>query len=183
MLLAGDEFGRTQGGNNNAYCQDNEISWLDWDVPEAGHAQIRFVQRLTQLRHEYPILRRTRFFTGEHNEALDVKDVTWLHVEGKELTPEEWQDGNLRTFGMLMDGRAQASGIRERGRNVTLLLLLNAHHEDVAFTLPRSDTNSQWTVLLDTVADSVSNEPRGHAAGEPYALRARSLALLREKPQ
>jgi isoamylase len=88
MLLAGDEFGRTQGGNNNAYCQDNEISWLDWDIEEKGRSLIRFVQQLTGLRERYPILRRSRFLTGEYNEELAVKDVTWINAAGTEMRPE-----------------------------------------------------------------------------------------------
>ena len=84
MLLAGDEFGRTQNGNNNAYCQDNEISWVDWDLDGAGHALYAFVQKLTRLRQDYPILRRERFLSGHYNQELDVKDVTWLKPNGDE---------------------------------------------------------------------------------------------------
>ena len=126
MLLAGDEFARTQNGNNNAYCQDNEISWVDWDITEKGQSLIRFVQRLTALRHKYPILRRSRFLTGDYNEELGVKDVTWINASGTEMKPEEWGDTNMRCFGMLMDGRAQPTGIRQRGEDATLLMVLNA---------------------------------------------------------
>jgi isoamylase len=90
MLLAGDEFGRTQKGNNNAYCQDNEISWLDWDIKEKGHSLIQFVQKLTRLRHRFPILRRNRFLTGEYIEELGVKDVTWINANGQEMQNEHW---------------------------------------------------------------------------------------------
>ncbi len=90
MLLAGDEFGRTQQGNNNAYCQDSAISWLNWDLQEKGQGLIRFVRKLTALRHKYPILRRNRFFTGEHNAALDVKDVTWINANGAEMQAGDW---------------------------------------------------------------------------------------------
>ena len=82
MMLAGDEFGRTQQGNNNAYCQDSEISWLDWDTKEKGQALIRFAKKLTRLRHQYPMLHRTRFLTGGYNEELGVKDVTWINANG-----------------------------------------------------------------------------------------------------
>src|SRR5712671_6495397 len=107
MLLAGDEFARTQNGNNNAYCQDNEISWVSGDVNEKGQFLIHFVQHLTRLRHRYSILRRSRFLTGEYNEELGIKDVTWINASGVEMGSEDWGDGNMRCFGMLMDGRAQ----------------------------------------------------------------------------
>src|SRR5690348_1601995 len=100
MLLAGDEFARTQQGNNNAYCQDNEISWVDWEIGEEGEALIRFVQQLTALRHKYPILRRSRFLTGVYNEELGVKDVTWINASGAEMKPEEWGDMSMECFGM-----------------------------------------------------------------------------------
>jgi glycogen operon protein len=138
MVLAGDEFGRTQEGNNNAYCQDNEISWLDWDIKEKGQALIRFARKLTQLRHHYPMLRRTRFLTGEYNEELGVKDVTWINACGSEMQPGDWQDGNMKCFGMLMDGRAQVTGIRKRGEDATLLMILNSFHDAVNFALPES---------------------------------------------
>ena len=91
MLLAGDEFGRTQGGNNNAYCQDNEISWVDWNIDADGKKLSTFVRRLIALRHTYPILRRGRFFTGEFNEALGIKDVRWVNATGDEMKPEDWE--------------------------------------------------------------------------------------------
>jgi glycogen operon protein len=94
MMLGGDEFGRTQEGNNNAYCQDNAISWLNWEIEKKGNALIRFVQRLTALRHQYPILRRNRFLTGQYVEEVGVKDVTWIGTNGAEMTQEQWQDYN-----------------------------------------------------------------------------------------
>ena len=120
MLLAGDEFGRTQRGNNNAYCQDNEISWLDWRIEEKGRSLTEFVQQLTQLRDRYPILRRSRFLTGQYNEELGLKEVTWINAFGAEMQPEEWDDSNMHCFGMLMDGRAQPTGIRRRGEDATI---------------------------------------------------------------
>ncbi len=136
MLLAGDEFGRTQGGNNNAYCQDDDISWVNWDIGEPGLALTRFVQRLTALRHRSPILRRGRFLTGTYNEEIGVKDVTWINAAGHEMTQEDWSSADTRSFGMLMDGRAQATGIRRRADDPTLLWVLNSYHDVVPFTLP-----------------------------------------------
>jgi isoamylase len=100
-----DSRPRTQQGNNNAYCQDNEISWVDWEIGGEGEALIRFVQQLTALRHKYPILRRSRFLTGVYNEELSVKDVTWINASGAEMKPEEWGDMSMECFG----GRAAPS--------------------------------------------------------------------------
>jgi glycogen operon protein len=177
MLLAGDEFGRTQQGNNNAYCQDNEISWLDWNVGRKGKSLIRFVQRLTALRQKYPILHRNRFLTGARDEELDVKDLTWINASGGEMSGADWQDKQMRCFGMLMDGRAQPTGIRQRGTEATLLLVLNAHHDLVEFTLPTHGEGRSWARLVDT---NLAEDERAHAvsSGEKYGVTARSLLLF-----
>jgi isoamylase len=176
MLLAGDELGRTQHGNNNSYCQDNEINWLDWNVGERGEGLIAFVRRLTQLRHSHPILRRNRFLTGEYNEELDVKDVTWISASGAEMQEENWKDAATRCFGMLMDGRAQSTGIRQRGKDATLLWVLNAHHDVVEFTLPQCAGGREWSLLID------SNIPAARgarfSAGSVYVVTARSVLLF-----
>src|SRR5690606_11300771 len=96
MLLAGDEFARTQRGNNNAYCQDNEISWVDWNHDDRARRLIDFVRKLTGLRQRYPILRRSRFLTGECNEELGMKDVTWIDATGDEMAQKHWDDANAR---------------------------------------------------------------------------------------
>ena len=182
MLLGGDELGRTQHGNNNSYCQDNEINWLDWNVGERGQGLIRFVQRLTQLRHSYPILRRNRFLTGEYNAELEVKDVTWINASGAEMQEENWKDAATRCFGMLMDGRAQSTGIRQRGKDATLLWVLNAHHDVVEFTLPECAGGREWSLLIDS--NLASSPSARFTAGSMYEVTARSLLLfehLREK--
>ena len=177
MLLAGDEFARSQKGNNNAYCQDNEISWVDWAAAEKGRPLTRFVQKLTALRARYPILRRSRFLTGAYDEALGVKDVTWINANGAEMTPEQWGDAAMRCFGMLMDGRAQATGIRQRGQEATLLMVLNAHHDVVQFTLPEIPSGGSWSLLIDTNLPEQA-EKGGFAAGHVYEVTARSLLLF-----
>ena len=128
MLLAGDEFGRTQQGNNNAYCQDNAISWVDWDHDDHAQALIRFVGRLAELRRTYPVLRQSRFLSAAFNEQLGVKDSSWLAPSGEEMKPEQWADPMARCFAVLLDGRAQMSGVRKRGSEATLLLMANAGH-------------------------------------------------------
>jgi isoamylase len=177
MLLAGDEFGRTQGGNNNAYCQDSEISWLNWETRDKGRSLIAFVQQLTALRHKYPILRRSRFFTGAYNEELDVKDVTWINASGSEMRDEAWGDDNMHCFGMVMDGRAQPTGIRKRGEDATLLIVMNGHHDLVEFTLPEVAGGNRWGLEIDTNLASVK-EGTGFQSGEVYGVTARSLLLF-----
>jgi len=177
MMLAGDEFARTQNGNNNAYCQDNEISWIDWNIQAEGRSLIGFVQKLTALRHKYPILRRRRFLTGVYNEELGVKDVTWINASGVEMKPEEWGDRAMQCFGMLMDGRAQPTGIRRRGEDATLLMVLNAYHDLVEFSLPETPGGSHWQLLIDTnLADDV--ELGTFATGEAYGATGRSVLLF-----
>ena len=177
MMTAGDELERTQQGNNNAYCQDNDISWVDWRLADTNQSLIRFVQKLTRLRRQFPILRRNRFLTGAYNAALEVKDVTWINANGSEMTEAEWADAGMRCFGMLMDGRAQATGIRQRGQDATLLMVLNAHYDVVRFVLPAAAGGSGWTRLLDTnIPDDDSSV--GFAAGDDYDVTARSLLLF-----
>ena len=116
MLLGGDEFGRTQGGNNNAYCQDNDITWFDWEgIGPDGRAQAEFVRKLLMIRRALPMLRRGRFLTGAYDEEIGVKDVGWLTPAGEEMTPENWEDSHGRCLGVLLDGRAQETGIRRVG--------------------------------------------------------------------
>ncbi len=178
MVLAGDEFGRTQRGNNNAYCQDNEISWVDWEGIDAdGRALTDFVNKLTTLRHALPVLRRGRFLVGAYNEALDVTDVKWLSPTGDELTPEQWDDPSMRCFAMLIDGRAQATGIRRPAADATLLIVLNAHHDLVDVTLPEIPGSQQWTCLIDTNMP-VRDELPEFDSGDTYQVTGRSLLLF-----
>jgi glycogen operon protein len=177
MMLAGDEFARTQNGNNNAYCQDNEISWINWNLQREEQSLIGFVRKLTALRHKYPILRRSRFLTGVYNEELGVKDVTWINASGVEMKPEEWGDMTMQCFGMLMDGRAQPTGIRRRGEDATLLMVLNAYHDLVEFSLPETTGGSHWQLLIDTnLADDA--ELGIFATGEAYGVTRRSVLLF-----
>ncbi len=147
MLLAGDEFGRTQNGNNNAYCQDSDISWVNWDIKEKGQSLIRFVSRLTALRRRFPILRRNRFLTAAYNEDLDIKELTWLNAGGGEMMPGDWT--SAQCFGLMLDGRAQPTGIRQRGQDATLLMVFNAWHDLVGFKLPPT-TDQRWKLIIDT---------------------------------
>ncbi len=181
MLLAGDEFGRTQQGNNNAYCQDNEISWVNWEIDEYNRLLIDFVRRLVGVRNAFPILRRNRFLSGEYNAELDVSDVRWLTPSATDMTEEQWQDGNARCVGMLLDGRAQASGIKRPSMDATALLVLNAHHDVVRFRLPDVVGGSRWRRLIDTNVPAAGGRLEINS-GEEYEVTGRSVLLVALEP-
>jgi glycogen operon protein len=182
MLLGGDEFARSQKGNNNSYCQDNELSWVDWQgIGPEGRELAEFVRKLIMIRRSLPMLRRGRFLTGAYDEELGVKDVSWLTPAGVEMTEANWNDGNGRCLGVLLDGRAQETGIRRVGSDSTLLIILNAHTEVVPFTLPAALGGSRWVRLIDT------NDPDGEALalrdfGHAYGAAGRSLLLFVLQP-
>ncbi len=180
MLTAGDEFGRTQHGNNNAYCQDNEISWMDWGLAGSNGDQIEFTRRLMALRREYKVLGRQRFLTGHLDETLGVRDVTWINADGSEMRREDWSNTLIRCFGMVMDGRARKSGVPQAGTDVTLLLVLNGHHDLVEMTLPPYSEAGVWELLLDTTDPGLGGA--SHDVGGLYAVTGRSLVLFRLVP-
>ena len=182
MVLAGDEFGRTQGGNNNAYCQDDEISWVNWNFGEKEVELAEFVRKVIVLRQSFPILRRSRFLTGEYNSDLDVRDVRWLATSGQDIKDHHWEDENARCFGMLLDGRAQASGIKRPAMDATALLVLNAHHDVVKFALPEVVGGTVWRCLLDTNIPDDSNH-ESFQTGETYDITGRSLVLFVLEPE
>jgi len=182
MLLAGDEFARTQRGNNNAYAQDNEISWVDWDgIDEDAAELIKFTRNAIEVRRENPILRRGRFLSGAYNETLDVKDVTWLTPAAEEMAETNWKDGLARSLGMMLDGRAQPTGIRRRGTDVTMLLILNAYHDVVKFRLPKVVGGRNWVALVDTNRPDLGRHGRRKPfrLGHEYLVTGRSLLLFR----
>ena len=177
MVLGGDERGRTQQGNNNAYCQDNEISWVDWSFGAQESSLVPFVQQLAALRHRYPILRRNLFLNGQYIEELGVQDVKWIDSLGLPMEAQHWEDPSLRCFGMLLDGRAQTTGIRQRGKEATVLILINGHHEDVDFVLPECSGAVEWSMLLDTNTPE-SSTAQNLQVGSQYRLTGRSLAVF-----
>ena len=178
MLLAGDEFARTQKGNNNAYCQDNEISWFDWSLTEENEHLIRFVRKLTALRRKYPILRRSRFLSGEMNEELAIKEIMWVNAAGTEMHEEHWNDDLMKCFGMILDGRAQESGIRQRGHDATMLIIFNAYHDVVQFTLPGTTDSAFWLLLIDTNQPDDALTKTAFEPGDSYQVTGRSLLMF-----
>jgi isoamylase len=181
MLLAGDEMGRSQKGNNNAYCQDNEISWLNWQRCEKNLELLRFVRQLLDIRREHPLLRRRHFFKGRRIKGSDIKDIIWLNDGGEEMNDEEWQNAKARCLGLLMNGSAIGE-YDDRGRLIkddNLLLLLNVGRETVEFSLQRLPANLPWRRELDT---SSRLDDKGESdivsLSHPYQLAPRSLVLL-----
>ena len=164
-------------GNNNAYCQDNEISWLNWDLEDKGKSLIRFVSQLTALRRRLPILYRSRFLTAEWNDELGIKDVTWLMPTGDEMDQAAWDNENTRCLGILLDGRAQASGIRRRGADATVLVIVNSYHDGVPFTLPEVPGGQAWRCSIDTNQEDGPNGTQ-FAFGTEYIVTGRSMLLF-----
>ena len=182
MLLAGDEVARSQNGNNNAYCQDNETSWLDWSaISKRGSELARFTRRVIALRRALPMLRRGRFLTGRSDEELGVKDVAWFSPAGAEMTAENWADSHARCMGVLLDGRAQETGIRRVGTDATLLLILNSHDDVVNFALPPAVGGQEWMRLIDTNQAGHAGMPRFQFA-QVYEVAGRSLLLFMLRP-
>jgi isoamylase len=185
MLLAGDEFGRSQGGNNNAYCHDNETSWLDWEAIGAdGLALFRFAKRAVALRKAHAVLRRRRFLHGLAQDEAAVKDVMWVHPRGREMTEQDWHDASARAVGIVLNGRAGP----DRAEDGTLLadgvlfLLFNAHDRPVRFAAPKLDTNRAWRRILCTAEPEPKAEPTV-GQGAEIALPERCVqAWLLEAP-
>jgi glycogen operon protein len=184
MLVAGDESGRTQRGNNNAWCQDNEISWVDWELDEQGRDLLEFTRQLIRIFHQHPVLRRRKFFQGRQIRGAEIKDISWFRPDGQEMTEGDWRNEQARSLAVRLAGDA-IDEVDERGRRVTddtLLLLLNAHHRAVSFTLPAHRQGVTWEQLLDT-RESFGRRRTRRAAkgGGTYRIEARSLALFRQE--
>ena len=184
MLLAGDEIGRSQQGNNNAYCQDNEISWVNWGLQTAERELLSFVQHVIEIRKHHPVFRRRHFFQGRPIKGAGVKDILWLTPDGREMTDEEWKQTSARCLGLFLAGEG-LNEVGDRGETVVdddLLLLMNGSHEDVEFKFPQAAVDRNWRTLLDTAWDDLRQRSL-HTAEGAYPLKARSLALLVEHPQ
>jgi isoamylase len=180
MLLGGDEVGRTQVGNNNAYCQDNPTSWFNWDLGESGDELCLFVHHVIEVMQSNPILRRRAFFTGEPLPGSDTKDVTWVRSDGQEMTEQDWSDPDLHSIGMLLPGRA-TDETDTRGRSYagdSLLILLNAGTRSRSHTLPSMELAGLWVEELNTVQPG----PWGRVMrNEVVSLTAHSTLLLRHQ--
>ena len=182
MLLAGDEFGRTQGGNNNAYCQDNEISWLDWEqIDGDGRRLLEFTRRLISLRHEHIVFHRSRFFHADIIPGTAVKDVVWLRPDGQEMRESDWHEATTKAIGVRLSGEAGLIHLTTHGEKEpddTFLVLVNAAPDDGHFRLPREEARVSWRTLVDTSVDNSIHEGVQIDGGTDIPIAARSLQLL-----
>jgi isoamylase len=185
MLLGGDEIGRTQQGNNNAYCQDNEISWFDWHLTRRNRQLLAFARTLVRLWAGHPVLRRRRFFQGRQIRGSRVKDLTWFAPDGGEVTDELWAAPGVRTLGLQLAGDAiEERGPRgERIVDDTLLVILNADERPIAFQLPNHETARRWEVVFDTARWGAGAHRGEHDGGVPIRVADRSVVLLRRLPR
>jgi len=182
MLLSGDELGQSQQGNNNAYCQDNELTWLNWNLNERQSKLLEFVRALMRMRHEQPVFQRRRYFHGQSIDGTASPDIAWVNADGREMSEEHWNTGFIKCVGVILFG--DSVDVDEHGEEVagdTLLLLFNADHgETISFMLPRLEENQQWELLMDT-ANPASTELILNA-DQPHALQPVSIAILRHVP-
>ena len=177
MILGGDEMGRTQGGNNNAYCQDNETSWFDWE--DLDGTLVAFTTRMVALRREHPVFRRRRWFLGRPLHGKGIADLAWFRPDGTEMQERDWESGFAKSMAVFLNGNAIASTDARGARVVddSFLVVFNAHHETVRFVLPPDHFSSRWVKVVDT-ADAFS-EGEQLKAGDSLEVSGRSLAVLR----
>ena len=181
MLLGGDEHGRTQGGNNNAWCQDNEISWLDWARADGDRELLAFTRRLIDLRRAHPVFRRSAFLVGHEQEGSGLPDVWWFRTDGRRMTQRDWGFADAHTLGVFLNGE-EIPDRTERGDPIeddSFLLLFNAHYEDVTFTLPARRFGSVWTHELCTEDPGLPAGEDQLTARSDVPVAARSLKVLR----
>jgi isoamylase len=183
MILGGDELSHSQQGNNNAYCQDNELTWLKWELDEPQTKFLDFVKKVILIWQTHPVFQRRNFFHGRSIRGTDVKDISWLGPDGLDMDDQAWSTGYVRCLGVRLAGDLIAD-VNERGEPIvgdTILMLLNAHHEAIPFTLPKHRLGQHWECLFDTTDDKLG----GQRFEEPhqYALEGRSVALFRTCPE
>ena len=179
MLVAGDEAGRTQQGNNNAYCQDNEISWLHWD--QLDHELLDYTQRLIRLRLEHPAFRRRRWFRGQAVAGSKVEDIAWFQPEGQEMTEENWDTGFAKSLAVYLNGLALRA-VDPKGQKIqddSFYIIFNAHHEPITFMLPPADYGKQWEQVLDTGKQEETS--KYFKAGEQVNAAELSIIVLRHE--
>ena len=180
MLSGGDEWGRTQNGNNNAYCQDNEISWFNWERDEKQNQFVEFTRKLIQLRRDHPVFRRPKFFQGRRIRGSETRDVMWFNPGGSEMSEEEWTSPFVRCLGMLLSGDTMdvLNFEGEPIRDDTFLLLINAHYEPIPFVLPGQE-HIEWQLVLDTMdPNGFLMEPKKFASGDDVDLGGRAACLF-----
>ncbi|HPW68399.1 MAG: glycogen debranching protein GlgX [Desulfomonilia bacterium] len=178
MLLGGDEIGRTQRGNNNAYCQDNEISWFDWESTDT--CLLEFVKELIALKREHPVFRRKRWFQGRSIRGTQEHDICWFTPDGRKMEDENWNEHFARSIGIFLNGN-EIAGKDERGNRIidnSFYLLINAHHEPIVFTIPPTLLGEAWATVFDTAIEAFPNDRPLHAPQEEIRVQGRSMVLF-----
>jgi len=179
MISHGDEYGRTQQGNNNAYCQDNELAWMDWDWDDNRQRLFEFTRKIIGIRNAHPVTHRRRYFMNRRIQGEGIRDIRWLNSDGTDMSQEEWETSFIRCMGMLLNGEFMRE-IDEHGNDLMkdiLLILVNSYWEPISFNLPHEDLSSRWEVLVDTDREPVPESPE--YAENVYKISGRSLVLLK----
>ena len=188
MICGGDEIDRYQNGNNNAYCQDNHLTWYNWSLDERRLALLDFTRKLIQVRRDHPNLHRRKFYQDRSIRHSDVKDILWIRPDSEEMTDEEWSSGWVRCLGVMLNGET-LDHVDERGERVhddTFFIMLNCHHEPINFYMPKSPNDRPWAVAIDTDQPDLKPEARVVNAGQPLELARMSLVVVceqREEPR
>ncbi|MGJ3253468.1 MAG: glycogen debranching protein GlgX [Elainellaceae cyanobacterium] len=181
MLLGGDEMGRTQGGNNNAYCQDSEISWFDWNLKHGNADLLKFTQQLIQFRQQHPIFSRRDWFQGQALRGSGVEDIGWFNPDGSEMDEDQWQDYSLRSISIFLNGQ-EIPRVGRRGERIvddSFLLFFNDHYEEVEFTIPTNLQSWHWQMIIDTQEPHFIENGKTVTGDKPIGVTARSLVVWR----
>ena len=181
MIVGGDELNRTQGGNNNAYCQDTEISWFDWDLDEAGEEMLAFTRRLVALRNQHPIFRRRHFFTGQERLGSGLRDIWWFRPDGREMTRRDWTEPEVRALGAFLNGE-EIPNIDPKGERLiddSFVLLVNGGFDPVEFVLPARRFGNRWLFTLSTADPDAREGSRAWPCRGTVEVESRSQLVLR----
>jgi len=186
MILGGDELGHTQNGNNNAYCQDNDLTWINWKLDDRQIKLMEFTQKLISVRRAHPNLHRRKFYQDRSIRGTVEKDIAWIRPDGQEMSDEEWGLGWVRSLGLMLNGETLGD-VDEAGDPVkddTFLVMLNCHHEPIQFFMPKPVSVEGWEIIVDTNDPEQTINSRFCAAGDSIELTPLSLVLAREaKPR
>jgi glycogen operon protein len=181
MLVGGDEIGRTQKGNNNAYCQDNEISWFDWELPQGNQDLVNFARELVYFRKQHPVFRRRKWFQGRPIYGKGISDIAWFNPDGSDMTEEQWDVGYAKSVAVYLDGN-QLPSVGSKGERISddsFLLFFNAHYDTIEFSLPEGMQHKEWAVVIDTKEPRFVTEERRYTGTQAVPVVARSMVLLR----
>jgi isoamylase len=184
MLAHGDELGRTQEGNNNVYCQDSKLSWVDWDEARLNSVLTEFTAQLARLRADHPVFRRRRFFQGRSIRGSNIEDIAWLRPDGQQMSEDDWNVPTTKSVAIFLNGRGipEVDDLGERILDDSFLLLINAYHRQITFTLPDSAYGRSWEFVVDTTDPLLANarrKQRDAVPGGKLRVQARAMIVLR----